>query len=213
MSLSNNITDRSLCCRDPGGHQSHQEQEREDRRGGGCGSSYKNRPYFWSSSGQKNGTSPGWCWGFHFPPHSYLTLLSLLPNAKVRVGEQEEEEGGRVGSGESCPLWSHERGESTGPIMADSYHIYANIYNKKTTWRKWAESFWHVKPGKAHVWLITLRVSISLGVPEGPVGEERSTCWPGAPKGRGMGLTLAITPAVRWLLSGNNLNSAWMLSL
>lgn len=99
---------------------------------GGCGSSYKNRPYFWSSSAQKNGASPGWRWGFHFPPHGYHTLatLTLLPNAKVRAGKQEEEEWGRLGSSNSCPVWSQNR--DTGAMMADLYHIYLTIYKKKT---------------------------------------------------------------------------------
>lgn len=73
-----------------------------------------------------------------------------------------------------------EREENTGPMMADLYHIYRNIYKKKSVEEK-NQRFGHVKPGKAHMWLIMSTVSISLGVPEGPMGKERITCSPRAP--------------------------------
>lgn len=74
-----------------------------------------------------------------------------------------------------------EREENTEPMMADLYHIYRNIYNKKTVEEKKSERFGHVKPGRAHVWSIMSTVSISLGVPEGPMSEGRITCSPRAP--------------------------------
>ena len=73
--LSNHITDTSPHFRDPTDHQSFPGKRKG--RGGGRwlhlfhGSSYKNRPYFWSSLGQRDGrVPPAWRWRFQFSSSS-----------------------------------------------------------------------------------------------------------------------------------------------
>ena len=87
--------------------------------------------------------------------------------------------------------------------MADSYHI---IYNKKTIQRKERRDS-DMSNQEKHTWRHKQSPSrwVSQRVPwlrrEAPVDPERL-------KAERIELILAITPAARWLLSGNNLNSA-----